>query len=1187
MTPLDKRLIRIGRWLLQWKAVRVAAIGGAVCLLCLTLVAAADMIVRFDRPGRLIGAAFVFGGLAILLGVVGRILRRWYPPVAVSAALERAFPFLDNRLINYWFFAQKPEKGAFERAYLATPPPALEALDLRALRNVRAERRAFAAFLGALLMLLLPGLWAGPAWTNSLLRILNPLSSRPPTMLARILEVAPGSVTRLQGSSIVLECRVEGKRGQPVLLELEPAGGRKITLRLGELEENGGVQLFSHVLESLTTETRYRFRAGDDRSPFHALTPRPPLAFQKVWARIVPPAYTGLEPRDVEDALSGEPLAPEGSEIEVIARCNYPLASVIVSQQVETVRLTIGPEPAVARGRCRIQAGGHGLALLATDVEGLSAVAALPWVWVPDRPPRLQVLSPLGPVVLAPGASPHIQWTATDDYGFDRAVLEQFVETQAATVRVEVAAWTNRTGREWTGEWKGESPPPTSALPSLVFRLTVWDNRSPDPQPAISPLLVFQRESLMTALAEEQTRGEQVLTTLDRLIRLQQENLDRTEPIAARPSEARPGQWEEAAQVQQTIRGMAGQLLADPRKPLGALHTAVARLWEQEMAEAPTLFARIPDLREQDQIALAARAVALERKILETLTRVNLGLPRVQQHQQISDLLSLLDALVKHQQQVREATALLPEDRPAPSTLVDRQDGLASQLTEFMDACEREARTVERGDARFAALLREVAAEARSCQIAADMIRAAEALESGDRAQALSLQDRILAALRKLQERLTAWRVEEAEKKAEILLDAMTEAKARLEKLRDLQSRIVEAMREVASQPDKSDKAYDELMEEVSAVKSNMAEAVLQIANDLHIFPELPVGNDLVEDVFQIYEEMKQVPGSEEDKAAELGLQKEDWILELLEKAEGRIDDMEMWLAARPDALARHTENFDQAELPKIPVLPMPSELEDLIGDLLAQAEEEKAKADDSATNQGSADMPAGWDVMEGEFANFSAKGKSGNEAPDHKEQDGRSLVGRQGMSDGETTAGSGKINEGDPNMEARRTRDSPQGGQVQEEDHAEAKATGGGKSAGYAEEEGMAGAGPRRDAPMEGSDLGILAQMKRDAEALYAKASLLHVRTIGLDQAVEALGRAHEALVNNRIQQVREYQRVAVAALRRARAQLDAGLSAESLPADTVARAPSERVAGLADEAPDEFRELVSNYFKSLAETP
>ena len=77
-------------------------------------------------------------------------------------------------------------------------------------------------------------------------------------------------------------------------------------------------------------------------------------------------------------------------------------------------------------------------------------------------------------------------------------------------------------------------------------------------------------------------------------------------------------------------------------------------------------------------------------------------------------------------------------------------------------------------------------------------------------------------------------RVSAGRSRAEELQQAAVEASAKL-RSRQLQSKIVQSMREVDPQKDKSDKAYDELMEEVSAVKTNMAEALLQIAKDLHI----------------------------------------------------------------------------------------------------------------------------------------------------------------------------------------------------------------------------------------------------------------------------------------------------------------------------------------------------------------
>jgi hypothetical protein len=1183
VSPLREQLDGIGRTVVRWRTLLFAVGGGSATAVLLAAGALADTAAHFNRPGRVAAAVLVFAAAGAALALAFRAAARRFSDVAISAELERAFPELDNRLINRIQFEMRPEKNPLELAYLSQPPPALGGLNLAVLRDDRAHRRAWLGFTAALLLLAAPAFWSAPAWSNALLRVLNPFSNRPPTLLARVLSVAPGDAVRLQGSPVVLSCQVSGRRGQPVSLELLPADGSRSTLTLGALQGDRE-ESFSHTLESLTTATRYRFRAGDHAAALCTLTPRPPLAFASVSAAIEPPAYTKLEPRTV-DALAGENPVPAGSLVRFRAACNFPLASCVVSNTETLAILSSAPEAGALEGSAVIT-NPAGLLAEAVDTDGFAASAPLHFVAMPDQRPQLQITAPLAPVVLTPGTAPRIQWGASDDYGLSALTLEQIEEAPGVTSRTVVASWEPAGAREWAGDWTG-APPPTNRSLILTFRLIARDNRPDAPQETVSPPIVFQSQSQEAALDEAAKNAAESRESLDALVRMQAENIARTAPLAAEPVRARPGQWKEIQAAQLQIRQLAGRLTADPRRPLGALKTIVDRLWQDEMPRAIDVLTRLPDAPAEAQRPLAAQALALEERILEALTRAQSGMAAVQEHKQITGLLALLDALIANQKQVRDATKPLPAGAAAPAALVDRQDGLAGNMAEFIAACRRESETLRKGDAAFADLLVKVAAQADSVKIGADMTRAAEQLESGAFPEAVAFQEKALANLAALQDLLNAWRVADAQAKAEELQQAAVEAGAKLEKLRQLQAKIVQSMREVDPQKDKSDKAYDELMEEVSAIKTNMAEALLNIARDLHIFPELPVGNDLVEDVFQVYEDMKQVPGSADDKAKESGLQKEDWILKMLENAKGRVDDMEMWLASKPDVRKANTENFDKNELPEVATLPMPTELEDLIGDLLEQEEEEKNKADDSATNQGSADIAAGWDVAEGEFVNFSAKGKSGNEAPDHKEQDGRSLVGRQGMSDGETTAGSGKINEGDNNIEARRTRDSAQGGQVQEDGHAEAKATGGGKSSGYAEESGMAGAGPRRDAAMEGSELGLQSMLRKDAESLYAKASLMHVRTGALEDAVTALRRVEDALAGGRIQQVREFQKQAVAALKRARAELNSGLSSEMLPADFTGRPVSDQTAGVSDEAPEEFREMVSEYFKALNSAP
>ena len=210
------------------------------------------------------------------------------------------------------------------------------------------------------------------------------------------------------------------------------------------------------------------------------------------------------------------------------------------------------------------------------------------------------------------------------------------------------------------------------------------------------------------------------------------------------------------------------------------------------------------------------------------------------------------------------------------------------------------------------------------------------------------------------------------------------------------------------------EEAYEELVEKTS-------ESLLEVPTDLHVFTDLNVANDLVEDVFSIFQEVEQ-KGGEDDEDGEDGRDRRPrptprrtCMLEMMEEAEGKLDDMEMWLGEKADKEKVTTEAFDREEMPEsgIATGALATEVEDMIGDLLEEDEEQEEQADDSATTHAMPDMPMGWEVIEGNIASYAAKGKSGNETPDHNEQDGRSNVGRQGMSTGETAAGSGTISEG------------------------------------------------------------------------------------------------------------------------------------------------------------------------------
>lgn len=1173
----------IGRRLRTRAAMRIGTLAAGAVLLLLSLLSMGDLYWHYGPIGRWSG----FGLLVTLtMGAVLMIARRLAAPLSpegVAARIERAYPQLDNRLINRVQLARFDPTDAMVAAYLREPPPAMDHISMWQLGN-SAEFRAMASVLALAVLAMTGGHWrAGPMWSNALLRVLHPWADRPASTLAVITEVAPGDARALLGEPVCLRVRAHGRPGMPVWLDLWPRDDARRRIELGRLADRGEVTL-EHHLPRVTGDVAYRFTVGDAASRRYHIAAIPPLAFTQLFVRVNPPVWRRLNPRTF-NALTERIVVPEGASLLISAGANRPVLGADLAASNLTNALErlddgwrwSGSVPAVGP-----------LRVVLRDEHGFTATAIVHVDLQPDPPPMIEVLAPMGRVRLAPGAQPRVQFKVRDDSGVSRVLIEQMSGLETGAASRVVAEWNSGGALEFEQSWTPDDLPQAGAQQRLVYRIVAWDTHPAHREHprTVSPLIVFETASTPTGAANSAMSIASVAAaSLSRMVELQRSNLESTRVLARTPEPAPEG-WSRVGAVQTEIFQIAESLLADSARSLGAMTAVVRDLHAGPMREAIGLAARVPRAAGEERTRLAERAVVVQSTILRALTAAEQSIERVTAHRAATGLLSMLDALVQRQHEVFVSTRRL-DGTPPPRTLVARQDRLAEDTREFAHLARREAEELEKIEAEFARRLVHVATECDRRQLPRTMIAAAGHLEANTPAAALQLQAQALAHLKEFQSLLNQWRVEELQERETTLRKVVESAHEAMKRLAELQGKVVDAIRQTEQQKDRTDREMEEFLEELGELKANMAETLLNIATDLHIFPELPVGNDLVADVYQIYEEVAQVPGSESAPATELGLQKEDWILEALETATERLDDMEMWLVSQPDAVKRNTENFDQQELPQIPIIPLATEIEDIIGDLLDQQEDIMNAADDSATNQGSADMPAGWGIAEGEFANFSAKGKSGNERPEHKDQDGRSIVGRQGMSDGETVAGSGQIREGDPNIEARRTQDSPQAGQVQEEGHTEAKATGGGKGSGYSDRLGMAGTGRREDAKTgTRSELGLQALLRRQTEALYARASMAHIRTGSLDDAVRAMQQAEAAIRRGApIQEVREFQRRAVASLTRTRAELSAGLYLPVPQLPSVSAPIGADDAAPADAAPPAYRDLVAEYFRSLSE--
>jgi hypothetical protein len=192
-------------------------------------------------------------------------------------------------------------------------------------------------------------------------------------------------------------------------------------------------------------------------------------------------------------------------------------------------------------------------------------------------------------------------------------------------------------------------------------------------------------------------------------------------------------------------------------------------------------------------------------------------------------------------------------------------------------------------------------------------------------------------------------------------------------------------------------------------------------------------------------------------------------------------------------------------------------------------------------------------------------------------------------MSDGEVMSRSGKINEGDKNLDKRRTQDSNQSGDVEEEGHSDAVATGGGKNSGYSQDKGMEGGegATRRDTKVEADSAeSTRAQLTRNAEAVYAQAQLNNLRTYDLKKYI-AFSKQIDLLQKQNASpaMIAELHKKALQALSTTYTSLENGIGNADMGAGSNTENAAEAIAASPDEAPAEYRDMVSDYFKAIGE--
>ena len=87
-----RKLDDVGRRIgLRQAAIRLA-IASAAALALLWLLTMADLLLHFQRAGRVVGGALLFVALGAAIWLISAVLRRSRPREAIAVSVERMFP---------------------------------------------------------------------------------------------------------------------------------------------------------------------------------------------------------------------------------------------------------------------------------------------------------------------------------------------------------------------------------------------------------------------------------------------------------------------------------------------------------------------------------------------------------------------------------------------------------------------------------------------------------------------------------------------------------------------------------------------------------------------------------------------------------------------------------------------------------------------------------------------------------------------------------------------------------------------------------------------------------------------------------------------------------------------------------------------------------------------------------------
>ncbi len=611
---------------------------------------------------------------------------------------------------------------------------------------------------------------------------------------------------------------------------------------------------------------------------------------------------------------------------------------------------------------------------------------------------------------------------------------------------------------------------------------------------------------------------------------------------------------------------------------------------QYRLGEALVYYATVTDNRQLPERGPQTTESARFKILIQDAARV--AAERAKRYEQLrAKLLAILESQEEQRVNTEIAARQLAERlavRNAGSAIAEAQKAIRAEMLDLVDNFPFEAETVTIQQALALLANNEAALAVSQARVLATLgemdSRQATCAELG------GTQDKIIHSLQTLLAILPSLVRPEAARQSPGGEDLPAEAreslaalKAALEKFIEEQRKIIQASDRLVKRPvDDFTAEQEKLLKELEVAQDKWEKLLNETFTDFSKLAQQDFSNpQLLKELISVKTDVTMAKDALKKQAIEIATAIEDNGIENARTLTANIDK---WLPDEPDRIKWDME--DPAAQTNIEQPELPTELEDLVGDLLEEEEDLFEEMDDVTGKYAmSGDKGIGWDAMDGPISNMNAQGVTGNQLPNTSEISGRSGEGRQGKSLGEFVEDKA-VGKGGRRTPTRLTPEPFQQGQVNDTSQEPAGgATGGGKLSG-AGSEGLEGPLP---APLK-EELkrlaGRHAQLLNKAERIQGGFKVTDYSNYQFLQSYELMQRVQREMEGFRYQNALRQKHVLLSGLKRTQLLLAGKID---VTADATANMPQYVKDDIEDtrkaKLPAEFREALKSYFRRLAE--